>query len=243
MPGYEMFWEAWQPVLLAARIEADLADGANTGSGPPSAIDGQNAIDAIRAVGAKLLLYGDLGVAREAQLAAELARAEGRDEPAHWAPVVEAWTTVGHVPNLAWALLRLGAAHVQTGNREAAVEPLSESLRLASMLGWPHVRDSVVDLARRSRLRLDTAVAPGRARGTTRLKRLTDRELEVLRLIAQGMSNDEIGATLFISPRTASVHVSRILAKLEVTTRAKATAVAYDEGLFAQEAATDAHSG
>jgi DNA-binding CsgD family transcriptional regulator len=244
VPGYEMYWEAWQPVLLAARIEADLSDQASSGTGPSAAVDGKDAIAAIRAVGAKLPLYGDLGVAREAHLNAELARANRMDEPAHWAQVVEAWTKVGHVPNRAWAQLRLGAAHVQAGNRHEAVEPLSESLRIASKLGWTQVRDSVADLARRSRLRLGTAVAAQRAHGTSRLrrlKRLTDRELEVLRLIAQGMSNDEIGATLFISPRTASVHVSRILAKLEVTTRAKATAVAYDEGLFAEGASADAH--
>ena len=116
--------------------------------------------------------------------------------------------------------------------------------RPVSDFGWTQVRDSVADLARRSRLRLGTAVVAQPGHGTTRLKRLkrlTDRELEVLRLIAQGMSNDENGATLFISPRTASVHVSRILAKLEVTTRAKATAVAYDEGLFAEGAGADAH--
>jgi len=73
--------------------------------------------------------------------------------------------------------------------------------------------------------------------GQSRLRRLTPRELEVLRHVAQGASNDEISAALFISPRTASVHVSRILTKLDVTSRAKAAAVAYEEGLF--EVATD----
>jgi DNA-binding NarL/FixJ family response regulator len=46
------------------------------------------------------------------------------------------------------------------------------------------------------------------------------------------MSNDELAAKLFISPRTASVHVSRIMSKLEVNTRAKAAAIAYEEGLI-----------
>ena len=64
------------------------------------------------------------------------------------------------------------------------------------------------------------------------LARLTDRELEVLEHIAAGETNDELAAALFISPKTVSVHVSHILAKLEVTTRAKATAIAYQEGLF-----------
>jgi len=48
------------------------------------------------------------------------------------------------------------------------------------------------------------------------------------------MSNNEIGEKLFISPKTASVHVSRILAKLGVNSRAKATAIAYEERLLTE---------
>ena len=55
---------------------------------------------------------------------------------------------------------------------------------------------------------------------------------EVLRLIAEGHSNPAIGEALFISPKTASVHVSHILAKLNVKTRAEATALAYKSGLL-----------
>lgn len=60
---------------------------------------------------------------------------------------------------------------------------------------------------------------------------LTPRELEVLRLLASGRSNREIGAQLFISPKTASVHVSHILTKLGLRTRVQATVVAYQLGL------------
>jgi DNA-binding NarL/FixJ family response regulator len=56
---------------------------------------------------------------------------------------------------------------------------------------------------------------------------LTARELDVLRLVAAGRSNREIATELFISPKTASVHVSNILGKLDVATRAGATAAAY----------------
>jgi DNA-binding CsgD family transcriptional regulator len=62
---------------------------------------------------------------------------------------------------------------------------------------------------------------------------LTPRELEVLELLAMGRSDREIGDTLFISPRTAQVHVARIIAKLEVSNRAGAAAVAVREGLIA----------
>jgi DNA-binding NarL/FixJ family response regulator len=61
---------------------------------------------------------------------------------------------------------------------------------------------------------------------------LTAREREVLRLVAAGRSNGEIGAELFISTKTASVHVSNILAKLGVGARGEAAAIAYRDGLL-----------
>jgi DNA-binding CsgD family transcriptional regulator len=60
---------------------------------------------------------------------------------------------------------------------------------------------------------------------------LTPRELEVLDLIAAGRSNSEIGQQLFISRKTASVHVSNILAKLGAATRTEAVALARRRGL------------
>jgi len=56
---------------------------------------------------------------------------------------------------------------------------------------------------------------------------LTERETEVLRLVAEGRGNRDIAAELFISPKTASVHVSNILGKLGVATRTEAAAVTY----------------
>jgi DNA-binding NarL/FixJ family response regulator len=64
---------------------------------------------------------------------------------------------------------------------------------------------------------------------------LTERELEVLRLVAQGKTNGQIGATLFISTKTASVHVTNILRKLGVTSWVQAAAVAERAGLHATE--------
>jgi DNA-binding CsgD family transcriptional regulator len=61
---------------------------------------------------------------------------------------------------------------------------------------------------------------------------LTAREFEVLRLVAAGRSNPEIAAKLFISAKTASVHVSNILAKLGVTSRGEAAATAHRQRLF-----------
>jgi DNA-binding NarL/FixJ family response regulator len=60
--------------------------------------------------------------------------------------------------------------------------------------------------------------------GTRKRLELTPRELEVLALVGEGLTNREIGAELFISDKTASVHMSRILAKLSVPNRAAAAA-------------------
>jgi DNA-binding NarL/FixJ family response regulator len=61
---------------------------------------------------------------------------------------------------------------------------------------------------------------------------LTDREIEVLQLIAEGLPPAEVAKRLVIAPKTVSSHVQRILAKLDVHTRAQAVAVAYESGLI-----------
>jgi DNA-binding NarL/FixJ family response regulator len=139
--------------------------------------------------------------------------------------------TVGHVPYLASSLTRLAAAHLADGDRDAAAGPLTEAFRIASDLGAEPLRDRIVELARRGQVTLGEGIDSERAE-SGRLARLTPREVEVLRLVSQGMSNSEIAEKLFISPKTASVHVSRILTKLGVNSRAKATAIAYEERLL-----------
>jgi DNA-binding NarL/FixJ family response regulator len=64
----------------------------------------------------------------------------------------------------------------------------------------------------------------------TRLDVLTERELEVLRLVAQGLSNDEIATQLFLSPLTAKTHVSRIMQKLQARDRVQLVILAYETG-------------
>ena len=63
------------------------------------------------------------------------------------------------------------------------------------------------------------------------LARLTDREREVLALVAEGLSNDEIAARLFLSPLTSKTHVSRIMTKLDAHDRAQLVVIAYESGL------------
>jgi DNA-binding NarL/FixJ family response regulator len=94
---------------------------------------------------------------------------------------------------------------------------------LAASIGWVFVRDGVADLARRARLALEVENVPVTAGERVGL---TAREADVLRLLAEGQTNRQIAQELFISPKTASVHVSNILGKLGVANRGEAAAVA-----------------
>jgi DNA-binding CsgD family transcriptional regulator len=93
--------------------------------------------------------------------------------------------------------------------------------------------DEIRLVARRARLRLEPAgPAPLAPPEPDPRFRLTDREREVIALVAEGNSNGEIATALYISPKTASVHVSNILAKLGVSTRTEAATVAHRTGLL-----------
>ena len=99
-------------------------------------------------------------------------------------------------------------------------------------------------LATRARLSLDSGVAPAAATadgdGAAERVGLTARELEVLRLVAAGETNRSIGQALYISEKTVSVHISRILAKLDVRGRVEAAGLAIRLGLLEEtEAAPD----
>jgi len=72
-------------------------------------------------------------------------------------------------------------------------------------------------------------------RDTGQLDRLTDREREILAEVGLGLSNDDIGAKLFISPATVRTHVTRILTKLAVRDRANLVAIAFRSGLVGPE--------
>jgi DNA-binding NarL/FixJ family response regulator len=75
------------------------------------------------------------------------------------------------------------------------------------------------------------AAAASRAVPSADLARLTEREREVLALVAQGLSNDEIAARLYLSPLTTKTHVSHIMTKLCARDRAQLVVIAYESGL------------
>jgi DNA-binding CsgD family transcriptional regulator/tetratricopeptide (TPR) repeat protein len=127
----------------------------------------------------------------------------------------------------AYARWRQAEAALAHGQRHAAVQPLRAAAATAAALGARPMLDEIGALARRVRVDLGAAPDPAAADDLD----LTARERDVLRLIAAGRTNREIGAELFISPKTASVHVSRILRKLHVRGRVEAAAFAHRRGL------------
>jgi DNA-binding NarL/FixJ family response regulator len=127
-----------------------------------------------------------------------------------------------------YALYRLAQAYATEGDTDAAAAAADEALRLAEPMSAA-LRTDILELIRRARLRVSLA-EPERSSPVGLLSRLTIREREVLGLLAEGRSNSQIASALFISPKTASVHVSNILAKLEVSSRGEAAALAHRLG-------------
>jgi len=118
--------------------------------------------------------------------------------------------TVAHHP-AAYAQWRHAEALLDgAAGAEVAAEPLRAAHAAAARLGAAPLRTQLEALARRARISL-TAAGPAPAPAPARPHGLTDREADVLRLLAAGHTNREIGQQLFISPKTASVHVTSIL--------------------------------
>ena len=167
--------------------------------------------------------------------AAELLRAEGRADPAAYAAAAEGWDALDRVYGAALARRREAEAHAAAGDREAAAEVAGRARAVAERIGATWLVDELDGLARRARLTLagaEPVVEEQPAEPRDELG-LTPRERDVLALLAEGRTNREIGEALFMAEKTASVHVSRILAKLDVRSRTEAAAVAHRLGLAA----------
>jgi len=153
---------------------------------------------------------------------------------AGWDAAAAAWAALEEPYPLGGVLLHAAETALACGDRGGAAERLRRAAPLAAGLGARPLSEQIALLARRGRIRLtgdDALVGPG-ADGSGGERGLTERELEVLRLVAAGRSNREIAAELFISPKTASVHVSNILGKLGVGSRGEAAARAHALRLF-----------
>jgi DNA-binding CsgD family transcriptional regulator len=152
---------------------------------------------------------------------------------AAWDEAASAWDGLGEPQPLGETLLHAAEAALACGERDGAAERLERAAPLAARLGARSLGEQIAILARRARIRLDDGDGSGAAvAGGGGGLGLTERELEVLRLVAAGRSNREIAGELFISPKTASVHVSNILGKLGVASRGEAAAKAHSLRLF-----------
>ncbi|WP_314244569.1 helix-turn-helix transcriptional regulator [Streptomyces sp. DSM 40907] len=222
---------AWPLLLAAATAEADAR-------GLPAAEAGRDAaLDVLRTAARSLATPVPVWTAYAEYMRAELLRAEARDTLADWTAVEKAVRPLERPHLLARACHRLAEALLAAGDREPAAVLLREAYATAERIGSRTLREALALLARRARLPLtgaDSAAAPpvpetdpAEALG------LTSRERDVLRLVAAGSTNRKIAEELFISPKTASVHVSNILAKLGVTGRGEAAALAHRLRLFA----------
>jgi ATP/maltotriose-dependent transcriptional regulator MalT len=170
----------------------------------------------------------------EIHLDAERARAEGRDTPEAWEAVADMWGALGVRPRVAYAHWRAAEASTRDGDRAQAAVFAESAYQTAGEIGWTWVRDGVAAHVRRARLAVD--LGENVPRSPAERLGLTTRELEVLALVAEGRTNRQIAQELFISAKTASVHVSNILAKLGVANRGEAGAAARRLGLDRVEA-------
>ncbi|MGW5603740.1 ATP-binding protein [Streptomyces rochei] len=169
---------------------------------------------------------GPEGQAWLARAEAEWERLATGPDPAAWQRAVDGFAH-GDVYERARCRLRLAEALLAAGRPQEAAREAGLAHREADRLGAAPLRERLDDLVRRARP-ADTG---------DRATQLTAREQEVLRLLSRGRSNRQIGEELFITAKTASVHVSNILAKLEAASRTEAVAVAYRQGLIAPETA------
>ena len=159
---------------------------------------------------------------------AEAGRAGGRPDPSAYARAAQAWLDVGRPEPAAITRWREAEAHIAAGDREAATTAAGAAHEIADRLGAAYLRGEIEGLAARARLPIETGEQePDEPEEEDDGFGLTSRERQVLALVAEGATNREIGAQLYMAEKTASVHVSRILSKLNVRTRTEAAAVAH----------------
>ena len=128
---------------------------------------------------------------------------------------VDRWRDLNVPYEVATAQTLLGQALREAGDEDAATESFAAAAKLFNQIG----------------ARLDAQRLTDRAPPPVLPARLTEREVEVLQLVAAGLTNNEIASALYLSAKTVSRHLSNIFTKIGVTSRAGATAFAFEHGL------------
>jgi DNA-binding NarL/FixJ family response regulator len=243
---------------LAIRAAADLAEVSRPlgdGAGLDQALKIGREFDARLDRHAQLVRAlpggGDPHLALDVALAkAELSRLMGRSSPAGWATAAAAADELQHTHEAAYSRFRHAEALLLSrGSRAAAQAAAVEAYRVALGLGARPLQREVERLAARSRLALDIQpkvndAAPGAGPVTRAIPfRLTRREQDVLERLTMGRTNREIATDLFISEKTASVHVSNIKSKLGANGRAEIAAIAVRLGLVPETTDGDDSAG
>jgi ATP/maltotriose-dependent transcriptional regulator MalT len=216
---------AWPLLVVGARIEVRARTGERLLG---ERHDGGDLGEALRSVAADLQADTPPWRAYAVQFAAEMDSLK-RASP-KWSEVVAAWDEAGEPYAACHARIRAAETAIAAKDDPKARRWIDEAAATAERLGAALLAEDLATLGRIARLPVgDGSTVPGRK---TDPAGLTVREAQVLRLLTDGCSNRDIGARLFISDKTASVHVSRILTKLGVTTRAEAAATAHRLHLF-----------
>ncbi|HEY7277109.1 MAG TPA: response regulator transcription factor, partial [Trebonia sp.] len=226
LPGSPRY--AWPLLAAVAQACGAALTAAAAARDPGPAGRAHRLLGRLQTHAEKMDAAGPLQQAHRLTFAAEAVRpadVAGADALAGWDAAADAWDHLGQPYPLAHALQRAAQAAMDCGDRDGAAERLARAAPLADGLGAGPLREQIGSLARRARLGLPAAGQPPELLG------LTARETQVLRLVATGCSNRDIAAELFISGKTASVHVSNILAKLGAATRTEAAAIAHRAGI------------
>jgi DNA-binding CsgD family transcriptional regulator/tetratricopeptide (TPR) repeat protein len=202
---------AW-PLLVASAAAARRTPGD----------DAAALLDRLRAFAEKLDAFGPVQQAWRLSFAALTGRSGGEQLDAADAAVAE-WEQLGQLYPAAEALAHAARTALACGKGREGAKRLRRAAAIARRLGTQPLTEQIAGLARRT---------GEDGKGSDGGLSLTGRETEVLRLVAVGRSNREIAAALVISPKTASVHVSNILAKLATGTRTEAAVKAHELGLL-----------
>ncbi len=244
-------------VALGLRAGAELAESIRADQADTGLADLKRRTAPLRTLAADLppRLVTPGARAWLATAVAESGRLDGLVDPRRWTEAVAAWEVAGDPAQGAYARYRFAETALRKLGVKAAVGPeLIAAWRAATRLGAIWLREAIEVLARRARIPLlaeldaggaaesDTTATrdpgpgePGRIPVTRRAGAghgLSAREIEVLRLVAAGRSNGEIGDELFITRKTAGVHVTHILDKLGVSNRVEAAMAAARLGLI-----------
>ncbi len=242
----------WRFIVLALRADADLAERAAARRGDAATIDDLRSgaaalVLVIETVADEARVAGRLTPMLETyerQVAAERSRVDGRSDPDAWTEVAEAAERAGFRPNVAYAAFREAEAALrQDGPSDRVVGSLAKARAVAGEIGDVPLLQQIDDLARRGRideLRSPDITLAAADRVPEDTWGLSSREREVLALLAEGRTNRQIGEALFISDKTASVHVTHILDKMGVSSRTEAALLAARAGVSASAPAPTA---